>query len=311
MELFIVIALVAGAIYLYRSVSNNSSDSDNPLSNRNYSSSTTPKASHEPTQKTFRPSSSNRTTSTSQRSRVKFNEPATEHEIIICEGCGKNLRIPSGRKGIATCRSCGQKNKIEASTTKTSNEISRKSFDGIVDAFTGLPINFDSSVYTCTCGAAYQNDSYEVIKSENSSNCIACKQPNISLYQDTPSTTYVREPNKTRTRRKAPRNYDPNAVTLSNYKSFENTMVTFQGRVERVQQSRRGSDYAVMFEDKSWVEGFKLVFFKGSVRKVGGARYIKSLLGKTIKVRGLLIRHERFGYEIIINDRAMILSERI
>jgi len=309
-EFFAWIIVLAGAVFLYRLFASDSSERENTTSSGTNPSSSRSQTTHQPTQKTFKPSSARRERSRGQRSRIKFNQPADEHEIITCAGCGKNLRVPSGRKGIATCRSCDHKNDIGSSNSKNAEEISRQSFDGIVDAFTGLPINFDSSVYTCSCGVAYQQDSYEVIKSENGSSCMACRQPNISLYQETPTTTYVGEPAR-KGRRKAPRNYDPNAVTLSNYRSFENTVVTFQGRVERVQQSRRGTDYAVMFEDKSWVKGFKLVFFKGSVKKVGGARYIKSLLGKTIKVRGLLIQHERFGYEIIINDRSMILSERI
>ena len=65
-----------------------------------------------------------------------------------------------------------------------------------------------------------------------------------------------------------------------------------------------------MFENKSWTKGFKLVFFRDAVEQYGGPRYIYSLKGKTIKVRGLLIRHQTFGDEIMINERAMVLSVR-
>jgi hypothetical protein len=85
-------------------------------------------------------------------------------------------------------------------------------------------------------------------------------------------------------------------------------VVTFEGDVKAVRVSRRGSDYAVMFEDKTWRTGFKLVFFRGAVRKVGGPEFIKNLDGHRMRVRGLLVKHPRFGPEIIISERNMILE---
>jgi hypothetical protein len=75
-----------------------------------------------------------------------------------------------------------------------------------------------------------------------------------------------------------------------------------------VRVSRRGKDYAVMFEDKSWRSGFKLVFFRGAVRSVGGSSYIRRLRNKTVRVRGLLVKHDQFGPEIIISQKSMILE---
>ena len=67
-------------------------------------------------------------------------------------------------------------------------------------------------------------------------------------------------------------------------------------------------DFAVMFEQASWTKGLKLVFFRGAVGAVGGREFITGLQGRTVRVRGLLIRHPRFGPEIIISERSMILS---
>ena len=298
MEVLIIIAVILGAIYLFKSTTNET-DQSGDTRTRDHPSSPQNPTNYEANKKIFKSSSNNRVRGRT-KSKIRFNDPLDGNQIIICGGCGKKLRVPSGRIGTATCKNCNHKNQVGSNVAGGDQQVTRQSFEGIVDAFTGLSINFDSAIYTCKCGAAYQQESYNVLVSENDANCVACKKPNISLYKETLET--FTEP---------PRNYDPSVVSLSNYKSFVNSVVTFEGKVERVQQSRRGLDYAVMFENKSWVEGFKLVFFKGSVRKVGGYRYINSLLGKTIKVRGLLIKHERFGYEIIINDKSMILSEKI
>jgi hypothetical protein len=86
--------------------------------------------------------------------------------------------------------------------------------------------------------------------------------------------------------------------------------VTFEGAVRAVRKSRRGQDYAVMFEQAGWTRGLKLVFFRGAVGKVGGPRFIQGLTGRTVRVRGFLLNHPLFGPEIVISERSMILEVR-
>jgi hypothetical protein len=105
-------------------------------------------------------------------------------------------------------------------------------------------------------------------------------------------------------------NYDPNVVTLANVHLHVGRVVTFEGYVHQVHQSRRQKDYAVMFENASWTKGFKMVFFRGSVLRVGGPTFIYSLRGRSVRVRGLIIDHPRFGLEILVSERSMILSVR-
>ena len=173
--------------------------------------------------------------------------------------------------------------------------------NGIVDAFTGIQINISKPTYSCICGVFYQQNSFELLQAENHSNCVACGKSNITPYLGVSGV-------KTQTPKAKPKNYTPNIVTLANYKSFINQVVTFEGTVQNINVSRRGTDYAVMFENKTWAAGFKVVFFKGGVTNVGGPTFVQSLKNKKIRVRGLLIKHQTFGYQIIINDRAMILD---
>ena len=53
-----------------------------------------------------------------------------------------------------------------------------------------------------------------------------------------------------------------------------------------------------------------MVVFRNATTQVGGPAFLLGLAGKQIRVRGLIVKHPRFGYEIIVNDRAMILEVR-
>lgn len=173
------------------------------------------------------------------------------------------------------------------------------SIEGLHDAFTGEPLVLERGLYRCRqCQVYYHSESHQVLVSENSGRCVACPSTRIeplSLAQE---------------EKPAGRDHNPDVVTLGDYKNHVGRVVTFEGRVAAVRVSRRGSDYAVMFEDKSWTKGFKLVFFKGSVRRVGGPDWVLGLKGSTMRVRGLIVRHPKFGHEIIVSERAQILEVR-
>lgn len=168
---------------------------------------------------------------------------------------------------------------------------------GLHDAFTGAPLDTSLGLHQCgKCTVYYHAASFAVLRSENSSQCVSCGSVSIRpVSDDVP-------------RPAAGRDFTPAVVTLANYRSKIGAVVTFQGLVCKVMESRRGSDYAVMFENTTWAKGFKLVFFRGSISACGGKRFIMSLEGKTVRVRGLLINHPRFGYEIVVSERSMILD---
>jgi hypothetical protein len=173
----------------------------------------------------------------------------------------------------------------------------QQSLEGLHDAFTGVPLNVALGLHQCTsCKVYYHTASVEVLRQENSSNCVACGNSSIVALSNAQA------------RSTRGRDHNPDVVTLANFRSHFNRVVTFEGRVHAVRASRRGSDFAVMFENASWTRGLKLVFFRGAVRAVGGSEYIENLAGKTVRVRGLLINHSQFGPEIIISERDMILA---
>lgn len=173
----------------------------------------------------------------------------------------------------------------------------------VTDFVTGAAFHTAPSTYRCNdCLAHYSPESYDLLRSENGGRCASCRSANLRQLgghraQDTRGAA-----------RPTAQASAPATATLTNFRGFDGQVVTFTGRVVKVLESRRGGDFAVMFEDKSWKQGFKLVFFKDALRSLGGPAYARGLRGATITVRGLIVNHSQFGYEIIINDRGMVLK---
>lgn len=193
--------------------------------------------------------------------------------------------------------SSGTKPKIQF--RELSNNVATTNLPGIADlhdALTGASLNPSLGLYQCSkCKVFYNAESYSALKEINNSACVSCQSKTIF-----PVTTFA----DTQFRKE----YIPSVVTIDNYKQFVGQVVTFEGYVYTVLESRRGNDFAVMFENKSWVRGFKLVFFRDVIRQIGGKRYLLNLVGKSIKVRGLLIMHETYGHEIMVTEKGMILG---
>jgi hypothetical protein len=165
----------------------------------------------------------------------------------------------------------------------------------LVDALTGAPLQSELGLYQCKrCKVFYQAQSYQVIQSENGGRCVSCLNTGIERVA-------------ARQERRG-RNAEVGVITLDDYRQYVGRVITFEGEVRRVLPSRRGTDYAVMFEDRSWSNGFKMVVFQGDLSRIGGPVFVAGLAGRRVRVRGLMARHETYGYEIIVSDPAMILS---
>ena len=183
--------------------------------------------------------------------------------------------------------------------TPTPSPTAPLDLEGLHDAFTGAPLNPALGLYQCTsCQVYYHSESLDVLREANAGRCVACGS----------SALVARGTQEARTHRG--RDYDPNVVTLANYRSHFNRVVTFEGMICELKVSKRGKDYALMFEQASWTKGLKLVFFRRSIPAAGGVTFIQSLSGRRVRVRGLLTNHRFFGPEIIISERGMILDIR-
>ena len=174
--------------------------------------------------------------------------------------------------------------------------LKEKDIEGLQDAYSGESLSLLKGVIQCnSCKVFYHKSSLEVLKAENSGACVSCGST-VADTKYTGSTTADGV------------NYNPNIVSLRDVRSYVGRVVTFEGRVVKIVQSRRRIDYAVLFEDGTWSNSFKLVFFGSSLSACGGESFVTTLRNKNIKVRGLVVKHRKYGYEIIISERSMILE---
>lgn len=184
---------------------------------------------------------------------------------------------------------------LSAGNAVTVKEVDLKD---IQDAFTGSLLDTTKDIYQCKkCRVYYQSLSIQVLRQENEGCCVSCRSKEIF-------------PVKSFFNVKRGINILPNIVTLQTFRNHIGQTITFEGYVPRVNVSRDGRSYAVMFEDTSWNNGLKMTVFKGTVRDSGGSRFLRSLQGKTIKIRGLLTNHPTFGFQIVVSHREMILEVR-
>jgi hypothetical protein len=169
----------------------------------------------------------------------------------------------------------------------------------LYDPLSGDPIQLRSNQYLFRCkkcSVFYLKESYDFIVQKNQSKCVSCLSTEIIPYY------YDGKLIKIAT-------FNPDFVTLENLHLHVGKSIKFTGTIVKLYESKRG-DYALMFEDKPWVEGFKLIVFYPLMKKGKGLEreFLQSLVGKTITVRGLLQCHEIYGYEILIFKRNMILN---
>ena len=167
------------------------------------------------------------------------------------------------------------------------------------DAITGQPLRPALGLYRCMrCHVFYETASVECIQRENGGRCISCNSTSVLPIDGAPAGN-----------QNANGDID-DITTLDNYRERVGQLVVFEGRCVRVRPSRSGTAYAVMFEHGTWTEGFKLVIRTGFVAHVGGADFIRSLAGRTVRARGVIAHSPVFGYEITITARSMILEVR-
>lgn len=180
--------------------------------------------------------------------------------------------------------------------------IAADKLTGLHDAVTGLPLDPARGLYRCgRCFICYHTDSYQLLREQNEGRCVGCGGVSIAAVKSPVAAWTAATAGKGR-------DHQAGITTLADYRSKTGQVVIFEGQCLRVLRSQRGLDYAAMFEPGTWSRGFKMVVFGGALDRLGGAEFVQSLVGRRVRVRGLVVYNRRFGYEIVVNDRSMILG---
>lgn len=178
----------------------------------------------------------------------------------------------------------------------------------MVDAFTGEGLKAALGIFQCfQCQVYYHRGSVETLKAENAGQCVSCQSISIrqitlksirpgfrSAAAEAPIDRALASADKT------------GPVTLINYREHVGRVVTFEGFVPRVLASRKGRHFAIMFQNRDWAHGFKAVVLHPDLPAVGGEPFVRNLEGRTVRIRGLVQKHEEFGHQIMVTDRSMI-----
>ena len=304
MELYLIIAGIALAIWL--------------VSKRKSSPSSVRQA---PTLPTVSPASSQREqlvncSNCGQRNRLREVDAPSRYRCGSCRTELPNPFVPPARQQPEPDRTfrpspvsgSHPKNNINfRGPALDSDSVRSEDLDGMVDAFTGVALNPGLGLYQCTkCRVYYHRESYEVIQSENGGKCVACPSTSIRAISQPQAPKEAPATGTYRPREAAPAStFQPDSVTLANYREHAGRVVSFTGSVIKVVKSQSGKDYAIMFEDKDWCDGFKMVIFRGNITAFGGGAFLKKLAGRQIFARGLLQKHPRFGYQLLVSEPSM------
>jgi hypothetical protein len=174
----------------------------------------------------------------------------------------------------------------DAATTPDEKDLTE-----LCDAFTGEPIDPSQGLRKCTtCKVYYHLDSYKLLVTENFGKCVSCFETTIVPVK--PEGGILRG-----------KNNEISIVTIQTFAAYVGRVVTFDGYVNVTGES---GAFQIIFEDRSWTRGFNVIVFRGKVTSPEGMEYVRSLSGKRVRIRGLLRRHDAYGFQIIISHKHMI-----
>jgi hypothetical protein len=189
----------------------------------------------------------------------------------------------------------------ETPSNRTDFRPSRPTADDVPDlrdAYSGVHLDPGRAIWQCArCLVCYHGESVELLRQQNDGRCVSCRSGEIyPIPGDSAKTSGTSS------------SFRPDIVTLLDYRNHIGRVVTFEGYVREIKPSTGGKSFAAMFEPGPWTEGLKLVFLGRYLERVGGEGFIFGLLNRNVRVRGLLVRHPIFGYQIVVNDQSMIMS---
>jgi len=192
----------------------------------------------------------------------------------------------------------------------TSADATSDSSDGPTDFLTGAALDPEASVVRCEdCRALYHPDSAALLAQHNEGRCASCAGTALRTLP----------PDALRQRRSRNRDFDdsedtsprdralvPEPIDLQGYRAAVGRAVTLNGTVLSRLPALDGWP-ALLMRDPSGVD-IRLVFVDQAGRGLKGSALASSLLGSSVRVRGLLLRDEAHGLRLLVSDARMVFE---
>jgi hypothetical protein len=182
----------------------------------------------------------------------------------------------------------------------------RAEASGLTDFLTGAALDPAEGVVRCAdCLALYHPDCAALLAERNGGACASCG-----------GTALVRLDDEA-LRRFRPRDGAPvraggqlvvDLVPTDSYEPLLGRVVTVSGRIVGTLPTRRSDEQALLFQDRMLGTECRLSLVGAAASGLRGKAFANGLIGSQVRLRGLLLRHDAQGYQLLVPDPAMVLE---
>ena len=173
------------------------------------------------------------------------------------------------------------------------------------DFVTGAALDPDDGIVRCNeCRALYHPDSAALLDVHNGGCCASCGSQALDRLDDAELRRFRGSAAGPRRDRAVVAEVGPGDA----YERLVGRMVTVSGTAGPALPTRRAGEFSLLFRDRVLGTECRLTFVGAAVRGLRGRAFVHGMIGSSVKVRALLLRHEVHGFQLLITDPAMVLE---
>lgn len=175
---------------------------------------------------------------------------------------------------------------------------------GLTDFLTGAALAPADGIVRCAdCQALYHPDSAALLDERNGGACASCGSFALVRLDDEALRRFRRGAAPSRAGALV-----PDLVPIDGYEPMVGRVVTVTGRVLGRLPSRRAGEQALLFMDSTLGVECRLSFVGAAAAGLRGKAFVHGLIGSRLRLRGLLLRHDAQGFQLLVPDPAMVLE---
>jgi hypothetical protein len=174
----------------------------------------------------------------------------------------------------------------------------------LTDFLTGATLDPAHGVVRCAdCRALYHPDCAALLAERNGGACASCG--GVSLAR-VPEAELRRRSRRDAVARGGAMVAD--LVPRQGYEAALGRVVTVSGQVLGTLPSRRADERALLFKDRLLGTECRLSFVGAAAAGMRGRAFAHGLIGSQVRLRGLLLRHDAQGFQLLLPDPEMVLE---